>query len=70
MKAWIHPDVSQRFWLVVVVYVVGEVLAHFGSLRTNWALSLNATVYLSIVADHIHPFITTVYPSSDVLPAG
>ncbi len=31
---------------------------------------LNATVYLSIVADHVHPFMTTVYPSSDVLPAG
>ncbi len=29
---------------------------------------LNA--YLSIVADHVHPFMTTVYPSSDVLPAG
>ncbi len=27
--------------------------------------SLNATVYLSIVADHVHPFITTVYPSSN-----
>ncbi len=26
---------------------------------------LNATAYLSIVADHIHPFMTTVYPSSD-----
>ncbi len=25
---------------------------------------LNATVYLSIVADHVHPFMTTVYPSS------
>ncbi len=31
---------------------------------------LNATVYQSIVADHVHPFMTTVYPSSDVLPAG
>ncbi len=31
---------------------------------------LNATVYLSIAADHVHPFMTTVYPSSDVLPAG
>ncbi len=31
---------------------------------------LNATVYLSIVVDHVHPFMTTVYPSSDVLPAG
>ncbi len=27
---------------------------------------LNATSYLSIVADHVHPFMTTVYPSSDV----
>ncbi len=26
---------------------------------------LNATAYLSIVADLIHPFMTTVYPSSD-----
>ncbi len=24
---------------------------------------LNTTVYLSIVADHVHPFMTTVYPS-------
>ena len=26
---------------------------------------LNATAYLSIVTDHIHPFMTTVYQSSD-----
>ncbi len=26
---------------------------------------LNVTVYLSIVADHVYPFMTTVYPSSD-----
>ncbi len=26
---------------------------------------LNTTVYLSIVADHVHPFMTTVFPSSD-----
>ncbi len=26
---------------------------------------LNATAYLSIVADHFHPLMTTVYPSSD-----
>ncbi len=26
---------------------------------------LNATACLSIVADHVHPFMTTVYPSSD-----
>ncbi len=26
---------------------------------------LNATAYLSIVADHVHPFMSKVYPSSD-----
>ena len=26
---------------------------------------LNATAYLSIVIAHVHPFMTTVYPSSD-----
>ncbi len=26
---------------------------------------LNTTAYPSIVADHVHPFMTTVYPSSD-----
>ncbi len=26
---------------------------------------LNATAYLSIVPDHVHPFMTTVYPSTD-----
>ncbi len=26
---------------------------------------LNATAYLSIAADHVHPFMTTMYPSSD-----
>ncbi|KAE8579759.1 hypothetical protein XENTR_v10024172 [Xenopus tropicalis] len=26
---------------------------------------LNVTAYLSIVSDHVHPFMTTMYPSSD-----
>ncbi len=26
---------------------------------------LNATAYLSTVVDHVHPFMITVYPSSD-----
>uniref|UniRef100_A0AAY5KFF2 Transposase Tc1-like domain-containing protein n=1 Tax=Esox lucius TaxID=8010 RepID=A0AAY5KFF2_ESOLU len=26
---------------------------------------LNATAYLSIDSDHVHPFMTTMYPSSD-----
>ncbi len=36
-------------------------------LGTLWAPEhcLNTTAYLSIVADHVHPFMTTVYPSSD-----
>jgi len=27
---------------------------------------LNATAYLNIVSDHVHPFMATLYPSSDV----
>ncbi len=34
-----------------------------------WEISIEhgliVTAYLSIVADHVHPFMTTVYPSSD-----
>ncbi len=42
---------------------VGDIfLAHFLPIEH----CLNATAYLSIVADHVHPFMTTVYPSSDV----
>ncbi len=29
------------------------------------AYRLNSTAYLSIVADHVHPFMTTEYTSSD-----
>ncbi len=36
-------------------------LAHFVPIEHR----LNATAYLSIVADHVHPFMTTVHPSSD-----
>ncbi len=39
-------------------------LAYFGPLVPIKHL-LNATAYLSIVADHVHPFMTTVYSSSD-----
>ncbi len=31
---------------------------------------LNTAAYRSIVADHVHPFITTVYPSSDATSSG
>ncbi len=46
-------------------------LAHFGAQSTGTTRlvpiehRLNATAHLSIVADHVHPFMTTVYPSSD-----
>jgi len=45
--------------------VVGDVfLAHF---RPYDAIGhcLNAMAYLSIVSDHVHPFVATMYPSSD-----
>lgn len=38
-------------------------LAHFGLLRTK--LTLNATAYLRILADCVHPFMTTVCPFSN-----
>jgi len=37
-------------------------LAHFRSLRANWAL-LNSMA--CIVSDHVHLFMATMYPSSD-----
>ncbi len=42
----------------------GIFLAHFGHL-VPIEHRLNATACLSIVADHVHPFMTTVYLSSD-----
>ncbi len=64
MKAWIHLDLSHGsgWWCSGV----GDIfLAHFGPLSTNWASFKQPQSYLSIVADHVHPFMTTVYPSSD-----
>ncbi len=39
-------------------------LVHFGP-SVPIEHCLNATAYLSIVTDHVYPFMTTVYPSSD-----
>ncbi len=66
MKAWIHPALTQWFrmdgngvmvWGIFSWHTLGPLvpIVH----------CLNATAYLSIVADHVHPFMTTVYPSSD-----
>ncbi len=72
-KAWIHPcqwihlNGSGCWWWCNGVGIFSwHTLGH---LVPN-EHCLNATAYLSIVTDHVHPFMTTVYPSSDVLPAG
>ncbi len=61
MKAWIILSClngSGWWWWC---NGVGDIfLAHFGPFSTNWA-SFNTTAFLSIVADHVHPFMTTVY---------
>ncbi len=55
MKAWIIlPCLSGSGWCWWCNGVGGIFLAHFEH-------HLNTTVYLSIVADHVHPFMTTVY---------
>ncbi len=57
MKAWIilpWLKGSGRWWCNGVG---GIFLAHLVPIEH----CLNATVYLSIVADHVHPFMTTVY---------
>ncbi len=63
MKAWIHPALSQRLRTGVMVW--GIFSWHTLGPLVPIEHRLIATAYLSIVADHIHPFITTVYPSSD-----
>ncbi len=61
MKAWIHPALSQRFRLVVVWGIFSWLT--LGPL-VPIEHRLNTTAYLIIAADHVHPFMTTVYPSS------
>ncbi len=59
MKAWIHPALSQQFRMVVVVW--GIFSWHTLGPLVPIEHRLIATAYLSIVADHVHPFMTTVY---------
>ncbi len=65
MNVWIHPALSQRFRLGGGVMVSG--IFSWQTLNPLVPIEhhLIATAYLSIVADHVHPFMTTVYPSSD-----
>ncbi len=62
MKAWIIlPCLNGSGWWWWCNGVGGGIfLAHFGPL-VPIEHRLNTTVYLSIVADHVHPFMTTVY---------
>jgi len=47
---------------------VGDVfLAHFTPLRDNWAFFLNATAYLSIISDHVHPFMAKLMVNQEHL---
>ncbi len=63
MKAWILCLNGSGWWWWC--NGVGDIfLAHFGPL-VPIEHHLNATANLSMVADHVHPFMTTVYPSSD-----
>ncbi len=62
MKAWILPCLNSSgggvmVWGIFSWYTLG--------LLVPIEHRLNATAYLSIVADNAHPFMTTVYPSSD-----
>ncbi len=63
-KAWIHPVSTFQVggggvivWGIFSWHTLGPLVP----IENN----LNTTAYLSIVADHVHPFMTTVYPSSD-----
>ncbi len=65
MKAWIHPALCKCFRLVVLVVGGGFSWHTLGPL-VPIDHCLNTTAYRSIVADHVYPFMTTVYPSSSV----
>jgi len=52
-----HSDGRVRIWCKNGVEDV--FLAHFRPLRAN------AMAYLSIISDHVHPFMATMYPSTD-----
>ncbi len=62
MKAWIPSCLVST---VQAVMVWGIFSWHTLGPLVPIEHCLNATAYLSIVADHVHPFMTTVYPFYD-----
>ncbi len=66
MKAWILPCLNGSGWCWWCNGGGDIFLAHLVPIEHR----LNTTVYLSIVADHVHPFMTTVYHLLMLLPAG
>ncbi len=65
MKAWIHPVFVSTVQAGGGVMVWGIFSWHTLGPLVPIEHRLNSTDYLSIVDDHVHPFMTTVYPSSD-----
>ncbi len=71
-----HSDGRARIWrkehesmnpscLVSKVQAGGGGAMVWGIFSWHTEHRLNATAYLSIIADHVHTFMTTVHPSSD-----
>jgi len=56
-------------WLVTTVQAGGGGVMVWGMFSWQNLVPighrLNATAYLSIVSDHVHPFMDTMYPFSD-----
>ncbi len=65
MKAWIHSFLVSTVQAAGGVIVWGIFSWHTLGPLVPIEHRLNTTANLSIVADHVHPFMTTVYPSSD-----
>jgi len=63
MSTWIYHALFPLCRLVVVVW--GMFSWHTLGPLVPIGHCLNATAYLSIVFDHVHPFMATIYPSSD-----
>lgn len=58
LKAWKHESILP-FGIKVKMMFSLQVLGPFGYQLTN------LQTYLSVIADHVHPFMTPVYRSSD-----